>query len=170
MELFQLCLTTAEKLKTIPSSAVHQLQTRYILVGFYLSGHVLTLFCGLGWRSMKHTTPSYTQLGQDRGFKKQPGFGSFFEDWGDGKKKMQPFTVKWLCLCSWSWMFGGRNQSGRWDLLIHPSGPGSSCHLQRAVLWTLFPQANSYSNSCTAVNRTIHVSPVWPRGYVFTAY
>lgn len=87
MELFQLCLTTAEKLKTIPSSAVHQLQTRYILVGFYLPGHVLTLFCGLGWRSMKHTTPSYTQLGQDRGFKKQPGFGSFFEDGGDGKKK-----------------------------------------------------------------------------------
>lgn len=80
MELFQLYLTTAEKLKTISSSAVHQLQTRYIPGGFYLSGHVLSLFCGLGWRSMKHTTPSYTQLGQDRGFKKQPGFGGFFED------------------------------------------------------------------------------------------
>lgn len=85
MELFQLYLTTAQNLKTISSSAVHQLQTRYIPGGFYLSGHVLTLFCGLGWRSMRQTTPSYTQLGRDRGFKKQPGFWGFFEGGGDGK-------------------------------------------------------------------------------------
>lgn len=143
MELFQLYLTTAENLKTISSSAVHQLQTRYIPGGFYLSGHVLTLFCGLGWRSMRQTTPSYTQLGRDRGFKKQPGFWGFLKE--KGMEKIQPFEVKWLCLCSRSWMFGGRNQSGRRDLLIRPFGPGSSCHLQRAVLWTLFPQANSYS-------------------------
>lgn len=58
---------------------------------------------------------------------------------------MEPFTGKWLCHCSRSWIFGGRNQSGRGDLLIHPFGPGSSSHLQRAVLWTLLPQANSYS-------------------------
>lgn len=74
MELFQLYPTTAENLKTISSSAVHQLQNRYIPGGFYLSGHVLTLFCGLGRRSMKPTTPSYTQLGQDSGVKKQSGF------------------------------------------------------------------------------------------------
>lgn len=36
---------------------------------------------------MKQTTPSYTQLGQDRGVKKQPGFGGvFFEDGGDEEK------------------------------------------------------------------------------------
>lgn len=62
---------------------------------------------------------------------------------------MQLFTVKRLCLCSRSWMFGGRNQSGRWDLLIHPFEPGSSCHLQRAVLWTLFPQAKLLLTHCS---------------------
>lgn len=102
-----------------------------------------TLFCGLGWSSMKQTTPIYTQLEQDGGKKTTWALG-FFWRWR-GWEKMEPFTVKWLCLCSRSWMFGGRNQSGRWDLLIHPFGPGSSCHLQRAVPWTLFPQANSYS-------------------------
>lgn len=143
MDLFQLYWTRAENLKTISSSAVHQLQTRYIPGDFYLSGHVLTLFCGLGWRSMRQTTPSYTQLGWDRGFEKQPGLWGFSEGGGDEKK----FNLsQWSdSLCSRSWMFGGRNQSGGWDLLIHPFGPGSSCHLQRAVLWTLFPQANSYS-------------------------
>lgn len=87
MELFQLYLTTAENLKTISSSAVHQLQTRYIPGGFYLSGYVLTLFCGLGWRSMKQTTPRYRQLGQDRGVKKQPGFGGVFLRWRGWVKK-----------------------------------------------------------------------------------
>lgn len=43
---------------------------------------------------------------------------------------MQPFMVKWLHFCSRSWTFGMRKQSGRWDLLIHPFGPGSSSHLQ----------------------------------------
>lgn len=143
MKLFQLYLTTVENLKRIYSSAVHQLQTRYIPGGFYFSVHILTLFCGLGWSSMKQTTPSYTQLGQDRRVKNQPGFWGFFKMEGMGKK-VEPFTVKRLCLCSRSWVLGGRNQSGSWDLLIHPFGPGSSCHLQRAVLWTLFPQAKSY--------------------------
>lgn len=79
MELVQLCLTTAEKLKTIPSSAVHQLQTRYILVGFYLSGHVLTLFCGLGWRSMKHTPPATHSWDKTGGLKNNLGLGVFLK-------------------------------------------------------------------------------------------
>lgn len=37
---------------------------------------------------------------------------------------------KWLHFCSRSWTFGVKKQSGRWDLLIHPFGSGSSSHLQ----------------------------------------
>lgn len=120
-------------------------------------------------RSMKQTTPSYTQLGQDRGFKKQPGFWGFFEDGGDGKKCN---LSQWSdCLCSRSWMFGGRNQSGRWDLLIHPLGLGAAATC-RGLCYEPYShkQTPTHTNSPSAVNSTIHVSPVWPRGYVFTAY
>lgn len=34
---------------------------------------------------MRQTTPSYTQLGRDRGFEKQPGLWGFSEGGGDEK-------------------------------------------------------------------------------------
>lgn len=139
---------------------------------------------GLGWTSMNQTTHSYTQAGTDRGVKKKWGFfgGVWvfgFLDFFRGEKEMQPFMVKWLHFFSRSWTFGVKKQSGRWDLLIHPFGPGSRSHLQvksmtlrRAGLWTPYShkQTITHTNSSTAVNRTIHVRPVWLKGYVFTIY
>lgn len=75
-------------------------------------------------------------------------FGVVLVFGGGCRKKPQAFMVKWLHLCSRSWMFRVRKQSGRWDLLNHPFGPGSSSHLQvksvtlqRAALCTPYSQS-----------------------------
>lgn len=113
--------------------------------------------CVGGLRMDKHEA-NYLQLyaGWDRqGVQKTTGFVwvflwlvVFFWRKRRVQKKMQPFMVKWLHLCSRLWMFRVRKQSGRWDLLNHPFGPGSSSHLQvksvtlqRAVLCTPYSQS-----------------------------